>query len=189
MRSGWISRALLTLLATGLAVPVSAAETRTFTYDARGRLVNATSSGTVNNGRSTTYCYDNADNRSKYVSDTSGAPASCSTTTCTLTAMNVQSTDEFSVLPRVEKVGTCPTNVTLSYSIQYISGVGNYTDGGFSGGNILGTGETYKGVWLYPTFYSVPDGETLVLKVTFSTTTPGVTISPNASTVTIWSSY
>jgi YD repeat-containing protein len=40
-----------------------AAETLTYTYDARGRLVKVERTGTVNNGRTTTYTLDKADNR------------------------------------------------------------------------------------------------------------------------------
>lgn len=40
-----------------------ASETLTYVYDARGRLVTVAHSGTVNNGVSTTYSSDNADNR------------------------------------------------------------------------------------------------------------------------------
>ena len=42
----------------------SAAETITYTYDARGRLVQVQRTGTVNNGVRTDYRYDKADNRS-----------------------------------------------------------------------------------------------------------------------------
>lgn len=50
-----------TLLAA--AVPASATETITYTYDARGRLVKVEHSGTVNNGEKTEYDHDKADNR------------------------------------------------------------------------------------------------------------------------------
>jgi YD repeat-containing protein len=40
-----------------------ATETITYTYDARGRLVQVQHSGTVNNGVSTTYAQDKANNR------------------------------------------------------------------------------------------------------------------------------
>lgn len=66
-------------LAMGLSAPGKASETRTYTYDARGRLVAVTSSGSVNNGRTTSYCYDKADNRTQYASDLSGTPAGCTT--------------------------------------------------------------------------------------------------------------
>ena len=46
-----------------IAAPAGASETITYTYDARGRLVQAQRSGTVNNGVATTYQIDKADNR------------------------------------------------------------------------------------------------------------------------------
>jgi len=38
-------------------------ETINYTYDARGRLTNASHAGTVNNNVNSTYVYDKADNR------------------------------------------------------------------------------------------------------------------------------
>lgn len=46
--------------------PAHAAETVTYTYDARGQLVTLTTSGTVNNGETVTITYDKADNRTNY---------------------------------------------------------------------------------------------------------------------------
>jgi hypothetical protein len=54
------------------AGPTLAAETITYTYDALGRLTSTASSGSVNNGISTTIGYDPAGNRSNYVSGTGG---------------------------------------------------------------------------------------------------------------------
>ena len=55
------------LLAFGVlslaAGSVSAAETQTFTYDARGRLVKVERSGSVNNGVKAEYAHDKANNR------------------------------------------------------------------------------------------------------------------------------
>jgi hypothetical protein len=48
------------LLTSGAAI---AAETVTYVYDARGRLKQVVRSGTVNNGVTTTYQIDKADNR------------------------------------------------------------------------------------------------------------------------------
>lgn len=45
--------------------PALAAETVTYTYDAKGRLVRVVRSGTVNNGVATTYEHDKADNRKR----------------------------------------------------------------------------------------------------------------------------
>jgi YD repeat-containing protein len=41
----------------------SASETINYSYDARGRLKTVAHTGTVNNGKTTNYTYDKADNR------------------------------------------------------------------------------------------------------------------------------
>jgi YD repeat-containing protein len=53
--------ALLVLLA--LATVAYASETITYKYDARGRLIQVSHSGSVNNNVVTNYSYDKADNR------------------------------------------------------------------------------------------------------------------------------
>ena len=63
---------LLAAAALGIAAAAMAAETITYTYDARGRLIRVQHSGTVNNGVSTNYVYDKADNRT--TKTTTGAP-------------------------------------------------------------------------------------------------------------------
>ena len=45
--------------------PVLSAETITYTYDAKGRLVKVVRTGTVNNNVTTEYEHDKADNRSR----------------------------------------------------------------------------------------------------------------------------
>lgn len=60
------------LLALLLSAPVQAAETITYVYDARGRLKQVIRTGTVNNGVSTTYTIDKADNRTNKT--TTGSP-------------------------------------------------------------------------------------------------------------------
>jgi hypothetical protein len=45
------------------STPALAAETITYSYDARGRLVQVLRSGNVNYGVTTTYQFDRADNR------------------------------------------------------------------------------------------------------------------------------
>lgn len=62
----------LLILALFLSVPASAAETITYTYDARGRLKLAQRTGTVNNGVTTSYTIDKADNRTNKT--TTGSP-------------------------------------------------------------------------------------------------------------------
>jgi YD repeat-containing protein len=46
-----------------LGVAAYAAETITYIYDARGRLIRVDHSGSVNNNVTTNYVYDDADNR------------------------------------------------------------------------------------------------------------------------------
>lgn len=58
------------MLAT--AGPAMAAEMITYTYDAKGRLIKVVRSGTVNNGVTTDYTRDKADNRTRV--KTTGAP-------------------------------------------------------------------------------------------------------------------
>ena len=57
-------RALVALLVLlGLAAAAYASETITYQYDARGRLIQVSHSGSVNNNVVTNYSYDKADNR------------------------------------------------------------------------------------------------------------------------------
>lgn len=57
-------RAALALpLILAAASPARAAETITYSYDARGRLVKVVHTGSVNSGLQTTYSHDKADNR------------------------------------------------------------------------------------------------------------------------------
>jgi hypothetical protein len=51
------------LCLAGVAIAAWAAETITYTYDARGRLIRVARSGTVNNNVATNYTYDKGDNR------------------------------------------------------------------------------------------------------------------------------
>lgn len=58
--------------ALAAAAMASAAETISYSYDARGRLVKVRHSGNVNNNVITTYTYDKADNRT--LRNTTGVP-------------------------------------------------------------------------------------------------------------------
>lgn len=55
-----------------LGAAAFAAETITYSYDARGRLIQVARSGTVNNNVTTNYVYDKADNRQ--TKTTTGSP-------------------------------------------------------------------------------------------------------------------
>lgn len=56
---------IFALISTATVQPTAAlaSETIAYSYDARGRLVKVVRSGTVNNGVTTTYTIDRADNR------------------------------------------------------------------------------------------------------------------------------
>jgi len=58
---GTSAAALLLAMASGAI----AAETITYTYDAKGRVKKAERTGTVNNNVNSEYTYDKADNRTK----------------------------------------------------------------------------------------------------------------------------
>ena len=60
----------LTLILLGAAA--YAAETISYTYDARGRVVRVSHAGTINNNVVTNYTYDKADNRTNKT--TAGSP-------------------------------------------------------------------------------------------------------------------
>jgi len=59
-------------LALLISAPAQAAETITYVYDARGRLKQVVRTGTVNNGVTTAYTIDKADNRTNKT--TTGSP-------------------------------------------------------------------------------------------------------------------
>ena len=65
-------RILIGLLLAGVTAAAFAAETITYKYDARGRLIAVLRSGTVNNNVNTTYAIDKADNRTNKT--TTGSP-------------------------------------------------------------------------------------------------------------------
>lgn len=65
----------LTASGIALASAARAGETVTYRYDALGRLTGSSSSGTVNNGATSSIGYDAAGNRSIYGMSVSGAPA------------------------------------------------------------------------------------------------------------------
>lgn len=65
------------LASTALLLPTAAlaSETIVYTYDAKGRLIGAARSGSVNNGVTSSYAYDNADNRTAYVVNAAVPPS------------------------------------------------------------------------------------------------------------------
>jgi len=82
-RSYWLGVSVI--LGGALVAGVAAAsETKTYTYDALGRLTTSTITGGPNNTRQTGTCFDRAGNRLRYDVATA-APAACPTPTATPT--------------------------------------------------------------------------------------------------------
>jgi hypothetical protein len=69
MKRALLAGTAITLLGS---LPAQAAETITYKYDAKGRLVEVKRTGTVNNNVTTTYQHDKADNRKN--TTTTGSP-------------------------------------------------------------------------------------------------------------------
>lgn len=67
-----ITRMCLMALTSLCAFSAMTAETVTYTYDAKGRLIKTSRTGTVNNGVQTSYGHDKADNRKNVT--TTGSP-------------------------------------------------------------------------------------------------------------------
>lgn len=67
-------RLLSAFAVLGLAVPVQAAETITYTNDAKGRLINVVRTGTVNNNVTVDYEHDKANNRTRLKTTNSPNP-------------------------------------------------------------------------------------------------------------------
>ncbi len=68
------SLALLAIMSSCAGNPAHAAETQKYRYDAKGRLVKVERTGTVNNGVTTEYSHDKADNRTRLKTTGSANP-------------------------------------------------------------------------------------------------------------------
>lgn len=78
LQSKKMKMVLLTLSVIGVgttAMIASAAETITYKYDAKGRVIKVERSGSVNNGVKTQYTHDKTDNRKKVTTTGSVNPA------------------------------------------------------------------------------------------------------------------
>jgi hypothetical protein len=168
------------LLMAGLAFTgrAHAAETVTYTYDAKGRLVQSAHAGSVNNGVSTSYTHDKADNRTNV---TSTAP-------CVIQALDrvsrvvvgYYSSESYYIL---QTVGGC-SGVVLNYSTQNgtaASGV-NYT--ATSGSLTLGANPSTQGIQINNVGLQNSDPKYFYINI--SSTSPGVTITDSQSRIDLY---
>lgn len=103
------------LLLASVPTAMMAAETQTYTYDARGRLKQVVRSGTVNSGVTTAYQFDRAHNRTrKTTTGVGGGQVSL----CNL-SINDPYAGGYHTQPLVftiTKSGSCTQNVVISYA-------------------------------------------------------------------------
>lgn len=109
--------------------PAMASETITYTYDPRGRLVQTSHGGSVNNGILACYQYDRADNRQQVDVKNSGT---CPQTSGVSFLVNdVSVTEGGNLVFTVMKIGTTASTVSVNYatadSIATAGAQGDYT--------------------------------------------------------------
>jgi YD repeat-containing protein len=159
-----------------------AAETATQTYDARGRLTQVAHSGTVNNGVTTSYTYDKADNRTnKTTSGVSGGGGGVNFTISSNGAVTEGANSVFTVT----KNGTASVSMSVNYATANGTAVqpGDYTS--TSGTLTFTTAQTSKTVSV-PTINDTAVESPETFTMTLSAPTGGATIgSPGSATATI----
>jgi hypothetical protein len=159
-----------------------AAETITYTYDSRGRVVKVERTGTVNNGVTACYAYDRADNRTNVTVATSDCSGAASPPNFSVNDVSV--TEGGSLVFTVAKSGTA----AVAYSVNYATANGTALSPGdysaVSGTLTFASNESTKTVTVSTVGDSVVESnETLTL--TLSGATGGATISDAQGTGTI----
>jgi hypothetical protein len=175
------------ILALLLAVqPLHAAETITYSYDAKGRLTKVVRTGSVNNNVQSQYTHDKANNRMSVTvtgstSGGGGAPIS----NCTLLANDVEGSTEYSVYPNVTISGNCSFPIRLEATVQTLSGTGTYFNYGFEPyGSTFLAGDTSKSIRLKGN--GVSEGQPLTLRVQWSVGEGDASFSKSTSNVIIF---
>lgn len=167
-----------------LAIPAHS-QTTAYKYDAVGRLIQAqqpTSDAVIT--------YDTNGNRVYYsVTIGSSGPSNCTF----VTSPDVGSDDEFSVFAYLKRTGTCSSPVSYGYTVDYVSGSGNYSvapfgpQGPFSPADSSNDG-IYRYIRISPYYGSIPSNSCLVLRVTWTSSATEANISPNGTLVSFCSS-
>lgn len=154
-----------------------ASETVSYTYDARGRLIQVQHAGSVNNGLVTTYSFDQADNRSNKT--TSSPPPG----TVSFAVFDSSAVEGGSLSFTVTLTGVALT----SHSVNYATANGTASSNDYSAASGMLTfalGETSKTVTVATTNNSLAESEETVL-LNLSGATGGATISDAQAVGTI----
>ena len=160
------------------ATSLQAAETITYSYDARGRIVQAARSGSVNDGVNATYNYDDADNRTSVIVNGAGPP---------LPAFSISdaSISEGGMLAfTVTRSGTASGTLTVNFATSNGTATAGSDYTGNSGTLSFTTAEASKPVNV-STLQDSIDEEDESLTVTLSGASSGSTISDGYGAGTI----
>jgi len=106
-------RALALIFGLGIATAAVASETSTYSYDARGRLIDVSRSGSVNNGIATCYSLDQADNRSNVTIATSPCTV---TPPASFSISDGTATEGGSLVFTVTRTGSPGTSLNVNYA-------------------------------------------------------------------------
>lgn len=165
----------LTASAVAVAGAARASETVTYSYDALGRLTASSSSGTVNNGATSTIGYDAAGNRSIYAASVSGAP--------TFSVSEAGALEGGGLVFTIVKNGTGAASVSYSTANGSAGGGGDYH--GISGGLNFAADEGSKTVAV-ATIDDLADEANETLSLNLSGPSAGSTIADGQGIGTIF---
>jgi hypothetical protein len=139
-------------------IAAAASENIAYSYDSRGRLIQVSRSGTVNNGVNGCYTYDRGDNRKNVTSATS----ECAT--FSVAAINVSAAEGSPLNFIVNKVGGSQSAFTVNYATSNGTATAGSDYTAASGTLTFAAGETQKTVLVATSSDAATDpGETVVL--------------------------
>lgn len=181
VRSGArIAAALLSIIAT--LTPALGQETIGYSYDSRGRLVQVSHSGAVNNGVLSSYTYDAADNRTNVTVSTAG------TTDCTGISFSISSngpvTEGSNSVFTITKTGSTAASCSVSYTTASGTAVSG-SDFTAKSGTLTFTSAQSSLTVSVPTTDDTTVESAETFTVTLSNPTPPATITTATATATI----
>lgn len=143
---------VLALVAAAAAAPSWSSEVITYTYDALGRVRAVQSSGTVNNNRTGSYCYDPAGNRTVAKADANGATATCTPTPSPTPSPSLQIDDSLGFEGQeLEFMVTLSAASSSTVSVNYATAYGSAGSADFtatSGTLTFSPGQTARYIYV-----------------------------------------